>query len=278
MNYPSFTVRENIAAPLRNATLPVAEIERRVREVAALLHLEDLLDRLPAQLSGGQQQRLAIARALAKDAGLLLLDEPLANLDYKLREELRREVRSLVASRASSGGVVIWASSDPLEALELGGTVHVLHEGRVLQSGRALDVWRQPATETVGAIFDDPPMTFLDAELTAGVLRVDGVPAFPAPTHLSALAPGRWRLGVRADHLRTRRASPGDPVFPAVVELEEVTGSETFLHARVGRAAVVAREPGVGAHRLGERVELFLRVDRILAFMPGGALAAAPAS
>lgn len=274
VNYPSFTVRRNIAAPLEIAKLAPAEIERRVRAVAAMLHLEPMLDRLPAQLSGGQQQRLAIARALAKESPLLLLDEPLGNLDYKLREELRRELKELVGSRPA--GVVFYATSDPLEALEMGGTVWVLHEGRLLQHGPALDVWRRPATATVGTVFDDPPMSFLDAELFGGQIRLDGVDPFAAPAHIAALAPGPWRLGVRADHLRTRPATPADPKLPATIELSEVTGSETVLHARVGSAAVVAREAGVHGHRLGERIELFLRSGSLLAFAPDGSLAAAP--
>jgi len=275
VNYPSFTVRRNISAPLEIAKVAPAEIERRVKAVAAMLHLETMLDRLPAQLSGGQQQRLAIARALAKESSLLLLDEPLGNLDYKLREELRRELKDLVGARPA--GVVFYATSDPLEALEMGGTVWVLHEGRLLQHGPALDVWRRPATATVGAVFDDPPMSFLDAELIQGEIHLDGAEPFAAPTHLAALAPGRWRLGVRADHLRTRPSSPSDPKLPASIELSEVTGSETVLHARVGAATVVAREAGVHGRALGEHIDLFLRAGSLLAFHPAdGTLAAAP--
>ena len=277
VNYPSFTVRRNIAAPLEIAGLGAGEIDRRVREAAAKLHLEERLERLPVELSGGQQQRLAIARALVKGSALLLLDEPLANLDYKLREELRREVKSLVAARAAAGGVVLYATSDPLEALQLSGTVWIMNGGRMLQHGPALDVWRRPASATVGEVFDDPPMSFLDAELAGGELRLEGAPAFRAPAHLAALTAGRWRLGVRADHLRTAAASPTDARLPAIVDLAEATGSETLLHARAGGAAVVAREPGGASHRRGETIDLFLRADRVLAFDPNdGRLAAAP--
>lgn len=275
VNYPSFTVRRNIAAPLENAKLDRAEIERRVAAIAKTLHLETMLDRLPAELSGGQQQRVAIARALAKDSKLLLLDEPLGNLDYKLREELRREVRDLVRARA--GAVVLYATSDPLEALELGGTAWVLHEGRLLQSGPVLDVWQRPATRQVGTIFDDPPMSFVDADLADGRVTLDGAEPFAAPKHLATLAPGRWTLGVRADHVRTRPASPDDAKLPASIELEEVTGSETVLHARVGSTMLVAREAGVLSHELGARVDLYLRANRVLAFhLSDGTLAAAP--
>jgi len=133
INYPSQTVFENIASPLRIAgKLSESEIDARVRDISTRLHIEQLLQRMPAELSGGQQQRTAIARALAKGANLLLLDEPLVNLDYKLREELRTELRELFAG---SGTTVVYATTEPQEALTLGGHVIVMNEGRVQQHG-----------------------------------------------------------------------------------------------------------------------------------------------
>lgn len=126
INYPSFTVYDNIASPLRRAGIGKAAIDRRVRETADLVQIGDLLDRLPAELSGGQQQRTAMARALVKDADLLLFDEPLVNLDYKLREELRAEMREIFARREA---IVVYATTEPLEALLLGGAVVVLDQG-----------------------------------------------------------------------------------------------------------------------------------------------------
>ncbi|MDG2571305.1 ABC transporter ATP-binding protein, partial [Vibrio parahaemolyticus] len=132
INYPSLDVFENIASPLRVAKLPRAEIDKRVREAAKLLKLEPYLDRKPLNLSGGQQQRTAIARALVKRADLVLLDEPLANLDYKLREELREELPRVFAA---SGAVFVYATTEPSEALLLGGNTATLFEGRVTQFG-----------------------------------------------------------------------------------------------------------------------------------------------
>ncbi len=143
INYPNFNVYENIASPLRVARMPDADIKARVGQVAELLKLSPMLDRRPGELSGGQQQRTALARALVKDADLVLLDEPLANLDYKLREELRDELPKLFKDR---GCTVVYATSEPMEALLLGGHTATLHEGRVTQYGETAQVYRKPRT------------------------------------------------------------------------------------------------------------------------------------
>src|SRR4051812_19843809 len=178
VNYPSLTVYENIASPLRQGAKRVgaAEIDSQVREAARLLHIDNLLDRMPHQLSGGQQQRTAIARAIVKGADILLLDEPLVNLDYKLREELRIELRSLFARRDT---VVVYATTEPSEALLLGGNCVVLDRGRVLQTGPTLQVFHRPATTRVGELFSDPPMNLLDATVDHGHVRLAPDVAFP---------------------------------------------------------------------------------------------------
>jgi glycerol transport system ATP-binding protein len=140
INYPSFTVYDNIASPLKVAGLPRNEIDEKVRRFADLLKLTPMLDRLPSELSGGQQQRTALARALVKGAELVLLDEPLANLDYKLREELRDELPRMFAD---TGATVVYATSEPLEALMLGGYTATLNEGRVVQFGQTSTIYRK---------------------------------------------------------------------------------------------------------------------------------------
>ncbi len=142
INYPSLTVYENIASPMRVAGMPRREIDARVRQAASLLKLEPYLDRLPLTLSGGQQQRTAIARALVKRASLVLLDEPLANLDYKLREELRAELPRIFAE---SGAIFVYATTEPAEALLLGGHAATLYEGRLTQFGPTIEVYNHPA-------------------------------------------------------------------------------------------------------------------------------------
>ncbi|RMF15213.1 MAG: ATP-binding cassette domain-containing protein, partial [Gammaproteobacteria bacterium] len=154
INYPNLTVRENIASPLRLARMPESEIRKRVDETAAMLRIEPYLNRYPLQLSGGQQQRTAMARALAKDASLILFDEPLVNLDYKLREELRQELRELFKAR---NAIAVYATTEPAEALALGGTTTLLHEGRVIQSGPSAEVYRNPCNVDAAQLFSEPP-------------------------------------------------------------------------------------------------------------------------
>jgi len=167
INYPSLKVRDNIASPLK--LRGEKNIEQRVRELAEKLHIDMFLDRLPAELSGGQQQRVALARALAKGAPLMLLDEPLVNLDYKLREELRDELNALFAAGNST---VIYATTEPGEALLLGGYTAVMDAGELLQYGPTAEVFHKPASLRVARAFSDPPMNLISATATAeGVQR-----------------------------------------------------------------------------------------------------------
>src|SRR3569832_800194 len=172
INYPSLTVYENIASPLRVQGKPREEIETRVAEAARLLRLEPFLKRTPLQLSGGQQQRTAMARALVKGADLVLLDEPLANLDYKLREELRAELPRIFEA---SGAIFVYATTEPSEALLLGGDTVCMWEGEVLQAGNTPKVYRKPDTLRVAQVFSDPPLNIVGIEKKIGsVLFVGG--------------------------------------------------------------------------------------------------------
>ena len=169
INYPSLTVADNIASPLKLRR--ESNIAARVNELATKLHIEPFLRRLPAELSGGQQQRVALARALAKNASLMLLDEPLVNLDYKLREDLRDELSQLFASGQST---VVYATTEPTEALLLGGYTAVLDAGELLQYGPTAEVFRRPKSLRVARAFSDPPMNFVKAIAQPGGLRLEG--------------------------------------------------------------------------------------------------------
>jgi len=274
INYPSFTVYENIASPLRRAGAPKATIDARVREIAAMLHIGDLLDRLPAELSGGQQQRTALARALARDSDLLLLDEPLVNLDYKLREELRAELKAIfLAGRAT----VVYATTEPMEALMLGGRTIVLDAGRVLQTGPTIDVFHRPRSLRVGQVFSDPPMNVIDGRVEGSRARLGDSIVVPLAGHLAELAPGPYHFGLRASHLSLARRADDAIEFPGTVELAEISGSETFIHVAHSGIIWVVQEEGVHTLKLGERRSVFIDPGSLFAFDPEGMLVAAPA-
>src|SRR6187455_1564559 len=198
INYPSLTVYENIASPLRVQGRPREEIDRRVQEAAKLLRLEPYLKRTPLQLSGGQQQRTAIARALVKGADLVLLDEPLANLDYKLREELRTELPRIFEA---SGAIFVYATTEPSEALLLGGDTLCMWEGQVLQAGKTSTVYRRPQTLRVAQVFSDPPLNLVGIEKKNGSVQYAGGTASPSSGLYSSLADGTYRVGFRAHQL-----------------------------------------------------------------------------
>jgi glycerol transport system ATP-binding protein len=273
INYPSFTVYENIASPLRRAGMPAKEIDARVRSTAATLHIEPLLERMTSQLSGGQQQRTALARALVKDAELLLLDEPLVNLDYKLREELREELREIFRHREA---IVVYATTEPSEALLMGGSTIVLDQGRVLQTGPTVDVYHRPATVRVGQIFSDPPMNLIAGTLEGPQAVLGGTVRTPAGAQTKGLADGRYRFGVRANHLTLERRQATDAVIPATVDLAEISGSETFVHFGLAGASWVAQADGVHPMELGTRVEIYFSPGNLFAFAEDGRLVAAP--
>jgi glycerol transport system ATP-binding protein len=273
INYPAMTVFDNIASPLRRSGAKSDAVRKRVESVARMLRIDRLLDRLPAELSGGQQQRTAIARALARDAKLLLLDEPLVNLDYKLREELRAELQEIFARGRA---VVVYATTEPQEALVLGGSVAVLHEGRLLQTGRTLAVYRKPASAVVGAVFSDPPMNVAEAHVAGGQLHLfDGI-ATPLSGHLAGIADGTYRIGVRPGHLALS-PSATDMIVDGAVELAEISGSETFLHLALPGAVWVAQVVGVRDMPLGSHLPVGIAPSKLFVFSPDGALVAAPA-
>src|SRR6188768_733184 len=224
INYPSMRVEQNIASPLR--LRGERDIARRVRELAAKLHIDAFLDRFPSELSGGQQQRVALARALAKQAPLMLLDEPLVNLDYKLREELRDELTQLFAGGQST---VVYATTEPAEALLLGGYTAVLDAGELLQYGPTAEVFHAPCSLRVARAFSDPPMNLIPAETASLGVRMQAGPDLSIP--LPAAASKALTLGVRASALRVQ-PRPGDVALPGQVELAEISGSDTYVHAR----------------------------------------------
>lgn len=262
INYPSLNVYENIASPLRIAKIPSAEIDRRVRQEAERLGIDTMLDRLPAELSGGQQQRTAMARALVRDADLVLLDEPLVNLDYKLREALREELPRALEGRKS---IVVYATTDPWEALAFGGKTAVLQEGRLLQFGRAARVYAEPATAHVSSVFSDPPMNIIEGELTSDELRIGDLLCVERPQSLSELASGRCMFGLRPAHLRLGSNTGGHSIN-ATIDVTEISGSDTYVHCEVAGQPWVAVETGVHEYELGAPIDLQFDMDKLFVF------------
>jgi glycerol transport system ATP-binding protein len=269
INYPSMTVFDNIASPLKlRGAMDKAAIAQRVQVLADKLHIDPFLKRLPAELSGGQQQRVALARALAKDAPLMLLDEPLVNLDYKLREELRDELSALFAAGSST---VVYATTEPTEALLLGGWTAVMDAGEVLQYGPTAEVFHRPASIRVARAFSDPPMNLLQG----GALRLGLSLQDRRQPHPSAPIPPDATIGLRASALRVVQR-PGDLPLPGTVELAEISGSDTFVHVATGAGELVAQLSGVHFFDLGASVTLYLDPTQAYVFGTDGLLLQAP--
>ncbi|MEZ5820672.1 MAG: ABC transporter ATP-binding protein [Xanthobacteraceae bacterium] len=273
INYPSLTVYENIASPLRVQGRPKEEIDRRVQEAARLLKLEPFLNRTPLQLSGGQQQRTAIARALVKGADLVLLDEPLANLDYKLREELRTELPRIFEA---SGAIFVYATTEPSEALLLGGDTLCMWEGEVLQHGETSKVYRHPDTLRVAQVFSDPPLNIVGIEKKNGSVAYSDGREAPATGLYANLPDGAYRVGFRAHQIEIAGDAAGRHVFPATVSVTEITGSESFVHLRHESSDWVAVLHGVHEFEPGERLDAALDPDNVFVFDAANRLVASP--
>jgi glycerol transport system ATP-binding protein len=271
INYPSMTVADNIASPLK--LRKEKNIDARVSELATKLHIDAFLKRLPAELSGGQQQRVALARALAKNAPLILLDEPLVNLDYKLREELRDELSQLFASGEST---VVYATTEPTEALLLGGYTAVMDAGELLQYGPTAEVFHRPKSIRVARAFSDPPMNLIEGKATqSGVMLNGGLTLALSLPRLPALQSDTLTVGVRAGALRVNQRE-GDLVLAGKVELAEISGSDTFVHAHTQVGELVAQLTGVHVFSLGEAITLYLNSGQVYVFGADGNLVVAP--
>lgn len=269
INYPNLSVYENIASPLRVARLPKAEIDRRVRQLAEMLKLEPMLQRRPYELSGGQQQRTALARALAKDADLVLLDEPLANLDFKLREELRDELPRLFKDR---GCIVVYATTEPVEALLLGGKTATLHEGRVTQFGETAKIYRRPSDLLSAQVFSDPPINVAGIEKRGETFVLNDAISWRTPT---GLKDGRYTLGIRPHHVTPQPAGKDAVKVGGRVLVTELSGSESVVHFDLEGTTWVSQSHGVHPFEVGEHADFYMDVSRGLIFGENQELVAA---
>jgi len=220
--YPHLSAFENIAFPLRVQRVPMAKIRERVRDVAALVGIEQALGRRPGQLSGGQQQRVALCRAIVKRPKLLLLDEPLSNLDARLREGMRAEIRRL---QKDLGITAVFVSHDQTEALGMADRVGVMRDGKLMALLDPGTLYRRPSSRFVAEFVGNPPMNFVSAQVNANALIVPGCARVPLA---GPVPPGRYDLGVRPEHLAL---GPGGDL-PGKVVLVESLGRERLVHVR----------------------------------------------
>ncbi len=272
INYPAATVYENIASPMRVSGVDKATIDKRVRAAAELMKLTPFLDRTPLNLSGGQQQRTALARALVKDASLVLLDEPLANLDYKLREELRTELPKIFAE---TGAIFVYATTEPHEALLLGGKTATLHEGRVTQFGKTIDVHNHPADLLTAQTFSDPPMNVVPVRKTASTFAfADG--SIGIPHSISGLSDGDYSLGIRPHHLMLSQPAGHALAVKTEITATEITGSESYVHLNRDGLRMVALMHGVHRMNVGDEVTAYLDQSKIFVFDNQSNLVLAP--
>ncbi|MBD8683831.1 ABC transporter ATP-binding protein [Pseudomonas sp. CFBP 13719] len=273
INYPTMTVFDNIASPLRQAGMAREQIEERVLQTARMLRIEPFLKRHPLELSGGQQQRTAMARALVKDAELILFDEPLVNLDYKLREELRFEMRELFLTRHT---IAVYATTEPNEALALGGTTTILHEGRVIQSGRTPDVYHRPATVLAAELFSEPPINLIEGRIGGQEVSFANFVHFARNLDLSGVSDGDYRFGVRPSHIGLTPSNDDDLELAVTVELAEISGSETFLHVRNEYFSLVLHLPGVHDYAVDAAIPVYIPTHKLFVFQRDGQLVQAP--
>jgi len=263
INYPNFTVYDNIASPLKVVRMPEKEIEPRVRKVAELLKIEPLLKRMPSELSGGQQQRTALARALVKESDLVLLDEPLANLDYKLREELREELPKLFHD---SGATVVYATTEPAEALLLGGYSATLYEGRITQYGPTSSVYRTPRDLLSARVFSDPPINTATISKRGDSFHYNETVSWKAKGKSAEMPDGSYTIGFRPHHITLAPNNAESVSVTGKVVVTEISGSESVVHMRVGHDTWVSLSHGIHPFKRGQDVKLFLQTDHCFYF------------
>jgi multiple sugar transport system ATP-binding protein len=250
--FPHMTVRDNVAFGLRMRHQPRPAVDARVASIVELVGIPHLLDRYPSQLSGGQRQRVAVARALATEADVLLMDEPLSNLDALLRMQMRAELKALLQRL---GTTTVYVTHDQVEALSMGDRVAVMRAGRIVQIDSPLGVYDNPADTYVGGFIGMPPMNFLPAEVVAAGterrVRLSGGPIRLPAAQLPGETARPLVLGIRAESIEIE-LSPADDLLPASVVVTEPLGSHNLLTVRSGTDLL----------KVSARADLFLLRDR----------------
>ena len=270
VNYPHMKVFDNIASPLRVAGMARSELEGRVEAAADLLQLRPMLARYPHELSGGQQQRTALARAIAKESRAIFLDEPLANLDYKLREELREQLPELFSGR---GTVVVYATSEPEEALLLGGNTGLMHDGSVAQFGATADIYRNPSNLTAAEVFSDPPINKARIEKRGRDAVIGGV-QWKLSGDATGLADGDYILGIRPEDVLPSKNKQANVKVVGSITVTELSGSQSSAHFVFGDQNWVSLAHGVHPFGIGDNHAFYIDASKCFFFSLDGQLVA----
>ncbi|RWH72259.1 MAG: sn-glycerol-3-phosphate import ATP-binding protein UgpC [Mesorhizobium sp.] len=264
--YPHMKVYDNMAYGLRNRGTPKDEIDSRVRSTAKVLELSALLDRRPRELSGGQRQRVAMGRAIVRNPKVFLFDEPLSNLDAKLRGQMRVEIKNL---QRKLGVTSVYVTHDQLEAMTLADILVVMNAGLVEQTGAPLDVYEKPASIFVASFIGAPPMNLLALTgSSSGPILADGTAIDFAARETPAVT-----LGFRpedADVTFNAEALPGALVLPATVEAVEPVGAESFLHCAAAGSRIVVRVSGRAAAKPGDQLRVVAKAEKLHWFDQAG--------
>jgi multiple sugar transport system ATP-binding protein len=263
--YPNMTVYDNLAFPLRSPVhkLPDDEIKRRVNEACEILRITHLMERKTAHLSGGEMQRVSIGRAIVRDPRLFLMDEPLSNLDAKLRETLRVELEHI---QKTQGSTTLFVTHDQVEALTMADRIGVLLEGKLEQIGDPIEIYDRPASVSVAQLVGSPRINLLDAEREDGFFHVKDSPIRIPETDVDHHIPDLCRLGVRPEDIRL--GEEGE--FQGEITLAEPLGVETVLHVKSGEKTMISTQSGTSHWRIGDQVRFNVVRERLHFFDPGG--------
>lgn len=271
VNYPHMNVFDNIASPLKVAGVAKSEIADRVAEAADLMKLGPYLKRNPHELSGGQQQRTALARAIVKESDAVFLDEPLANLDYKLREELRDQLPELFAGR---GAVVVYATSEPEEALLLGGRTALMSDGHVVQFGPTAEIYRKPKDLAAAKVFSNPPINTAEITKQGDTVILSDMTRWTATGAAATLQDGPYTLAIRPHHVLPVQTDTHSVSLEGHVQVTELSGSESSAHFDMHGQSWVSLSHGVHPYFVGEVHTFYLDPNHCFFFAPSGELVA----
>lgn len=263
--YPHMTIAENIGFPLKVKGTPAPEIRKEVERIADLVHIGNLLGRRPAELSGGQQQRVALARALVRKPDVLLLDEPLANLDAKLRLEMRSEIRRL---QLETGITAILVTHDQVEAMSMCDRIAIMKEGEIVQIAAPSAMYQDPRTAFVAGFLGNPPITFLAGTAAAGGISIGGSNIrIPLPQSSPASDGARLTIGVRPEHF----GPAGDIFIPGKVTFAETQGRENLYDVTLADGSILRSiQPAGNSTKVGDDVNWAVNSNAVLIFAEDG--------